>query len=162
MSRIFTELTPDHKEILWEMLRLAAHEDDLAVVQANPDLARYVAGWGREGDFGWAAFQGDECLGAAWCRVWSADDAGYGFVDEMTPELGVAVVEEWRGRGLGQRLIEATLETARENYDAVSLSVRLGNPVERLYRRLGFEILPGSERTNRVGGTSATMVCRFR
>ncbi|MFF0455641.1 hypothetical protein [Nocardia africana] len=51
---------------------------------------------------------------------------------------------------------------ARQHYDAVSLSVRQTNPALRLYERLGFVIVPGSQLVNRAGTTSVTMVHRFR
>jgi hypothetical protein len=38
--------------ILWEMLRHAAHEPDVAAVQRQPELTRYVADWERDGDIG--------------------------------------------------------------------------------------------------------------
>jgi hypothetical protein len=43
----------------------------------------------------------------------------------------------------------------------VSLSVRADNPARRLYERAGFRPVAGSDVTNRVGGTSLTMVIRF-
>ena len=61
-------------------------------------------------------------------------------MDEQTPELSIAVLPQFRGQGLGTRLLEALTEAARGHYRAVSLSVSRGNPAERLYRRAGFEL----------------------
>ena len=48
---------------------------------------------------------------------------GFGFVDEGTPELTIAVVPSHRGHGTGAELLEALLERARaEGYTRVSLS----------------------------------------
>jgi hypothetical protein len=58
----------------------------------NPELARYVEGFGRPGDFGVLAEEGAEPLGAAWWRSFQAGAPGYGFVDEATPEISVAVL----------------------------------------------------------------------
>jgi ribosomal protein S18 acetylase RimI-like enzyme len=120
-------------------------------VIARPELARYVQGWGRRGDDGCIAVasSGDP-IGAAWLRLWSADDRGYGFVDIRTPELTVAVRPEFRGRGIGTYLLQRLLECADDLYDAVSLSVAADNPAFRLYQRLGFK-------TVSVGGVSMTM-----
>jgi hypothetical protein len=38
------------------------------------------------------------------------------------------------------------------------LSVRETNPAVRLYERLGFKLVPGSEKTNRVGTRSFNLL----
>jgi GNAT superfamily N-acetyltransferase len=108
-----------------------------------PDLARYIDGWGqRFGDVGTLALKDrDYFLGAAWLRLFTHASPGYGYVDDLTPELSVSVQPEWRGCGIGTQLILATLEQARTQFPAVSLSVTPGNPAVRLYERLGFEIV---------------------
>ena len=55
-------------------------------------LSRYVEGWGRAGDDAVVARDEVVRIGAAWLRLFSADRPGCGFVDETTPELGIAVV----------------------------------------------------------------------
>lgn len=119
----------------------------------RPEVARYVAGWGRAGDAGWLALESasGSDVGAAWLRLWQADDTGYGFVDLDTPELSVAVRPGWRGQGVGTRLLERLLREADLRYGAISLSVSKTNPAARLYRRLGFEVHaePGDSLTMR-------------
>ena len=101
--------------------------------------SRYVEGWGRPGDTGVVAVDGAFRVGAAWYRRFRPDAPGYGFVDERTPELTIAVVPSRRGRGIGERLLSALLERAKEDgYGAVSLSVERGSPAVRLYERFGF------------------------
>src|SRR6266542_5888380 len=64
---------------------------------------------------------------------------GYGFIDERTPELSVAVAASRRGAGVGSRLLGGLLEAgAAVGYEAVSLSVEADNPALQLYERLGF------------------------
>src|SRR4029453_6166792 len=64
---------------------------------------------------------------------------GYGFVDEQTPELSIAIVPSRRGSGLGSELLDTLLERARtEGYHAISLSVEQGSPAIGLYERHGF------------------------
>ncbi len=140
-------LARDDAHCLWEMLYQAIYVPPGAappgreIVRA-PELARYVADWGRPGDMGYLAVDADGMLlGAAWLRCFPADQPGYGFVDEATPELLVAVMPGYRGQGIGTRLLTALLEAARSRYAAVSLSVQAENPAVRLYRRLGFEIV---------------------
>jgi GNAT superfamily N-acetyltransferase len=78
-------------------------------------------------------------VGAAWYRLFTRDEPGYGFVDEQTPEISIAVVPNKRGGGHGSQLLEALIQRARDDgYKALSLSVEPDNPALKLYERLGF------------------------
>jgi ribosomal protein S18 acetylase RimI-like enzyme len=112
---------------------------------AHPDapmedsVQRYVNGWGRPGDAAVIAVERTGPVGAAWYRLFRADEPGYGFVDEDTPELSIAVVPGRRGRGYGDELLVALLDRARKSgYERVSLSVAQDNPARKLYERHGF------------------------
>ncbi|WP_280261309.1 GNAT family N-acetyltransferase [Nocardia wallacei] len=151
---------------LWTMLFEAAHADEQGMVVEDlrtvPELARYVEKWGGADDLGVVGGTDPETpLGAAWIRRFTADNAAYGFVDERTPELAIGVAPRARGTGLGTALLTRLLDEAAARYDAVCLSVRETNPARRLYERLGFALVPGSEKTNRVGTTSITMLRRL-
>jgi ribosomal protein S18 acetylase RimI-like enzyme len=98
-------------------------------------------------------------VGAAWIRLLSLDNRGFGWMDDHTPELAIAVAPEMVNSGVGTRMMRELLRRTRGRYPAVSLSVRTDNPARRLYLRLGFT--PVKEVTNRVGGVSETMVLRF-
>jgi len=109
--------------------------------------SRYVKGWGRPGDTAVVALDGGFAVGAAWYRLFSEDEPGYGFVDEATPELAIAVVPSKRGKGIGEELLTALIERAREaGHETLSLSVEPENPSRKLYERHGFEVVHrGSE-----------------
>jgi len=100
----------------------------------------YVKAWGREGDTAVIAVVDGFPVGAAWYRLFPAGHPGYGFVDEHTPELAVAVVPGARGRGVGSALLQTLLERARDaGFGALSLSVDLYNAAAiALYERHGF------------------------
>jgi [ribosomal protein S18]-alanine N-acetyltransferase len=107
--------------------------------EADVPLERYVAGWGRPGDSALLAIDEFQPVGAAWYRLFEEEEPGYGFVDEDTPELTIAVVPSRRGRGLGEQLLTALLEQARgEGYGGISLSVEPDNPALHLYEQHGF------------------------
>ena len=150
--------TVEDEAFLWEMLAEAAQENSVRAVAENPGTAKYVEGWGRDGDLGVVAVAASgEPLGAAWLRMLRGENAGYGFVDDKTPELAIAVRPGARGAGVGARLISHLLQAAKSRYRVVSLSVRSDNPAFHLYERMGFRPVEGSHRTNRAGGTSIAM-----
>ena len=76
-------------------------------------VALYVKGWGRPGDTALIAVEDAFPVGAAWYRLFRRDQPGYGFVDEETPELAIAVVPSRRGRGIGDALLNALFERAQ-------------------------------------------------
>ncbi len=121
-----------------------------------PALRRYISGYGRLGDMGLFAVNGVDVVGAAWCRLFPASEPGYGFVDEQTPELTISVEPDWRGQGVGQRLLRALIERLQnEGYAQASLSVSRDNPAADWYRRLGFETVSEDE-------TSLLMLLKLR
>ena len=107
---------------------------------ADDRFMRYVSGWGRPGDVGVIAEdESGRPFGAAWFRLFSKDQPGYGFIDEFLPELSVAVQDDSRGRGVGTALLLSLLkEAATAGFPALSLSVSADNPALHLYQRLGF------------------------
>ncbi|HKJ11222.1 MAG TPA: GNAT family N-acetyltransferase [Ornithinimicrobium sp.] len=119
----------------WDSGDASARVEELL---AAPDLAHYVVGWPLPGDVGVVAEAG-EPVGAAWFRYFSAEDPGYGFVDPAIPEVAIGVVPQWRGHGVGARLLAALIASAgKADVPALSLSVELDNPARRLYERCDF------------------------
>jgi ribosomal protein S18 acetylase RimI-like enzyme len=128
--------TPADEPFLMRMLR---HATDWRGGMSNPVEVRYVEGFGRVGDLGVIAEVKGEPAGAAWCRLLTGSDRGYGYVADDVPELAVAVEREHRGRGLATTLIEALKSAVAEaGYRGVSLSVDCDNPARRIYERAGF------------------------
>jgi GNAT superfamily N-acetyltransferase len=112
-------------------------------------IGRYVDGWGRPGDTVLIAMDGGHRVGAAWIRLFRENAPGYGFVDEYTPELTVAVVPSRQGEGIGQELVRGVLERAQvDAYRAVSVSVEKNHPEIAVYEEQGFE--PVGETDNAV------------
>ena len=112
----------------------------VAGLETDIPLSRYVENWGHPGDVGLIAAEGPNRVGAAWFRLFPASAPGYGFVDERTPELTIAVVPSRRRHGVGQELLDALLEKAHaEGHSAISLSVEDDSPAVAFYERNGFE-----------------------
>ena len=107
-------------------------------------LRRVWTCW-RRGDCG-SRSRHQQPIGAAWVRLLVGDQQGYGYVDDATPELTMALLPAYRGRGIGRQLLEQLFEAGRGLYPAISLSVWPDNqPAYQLYQRLGFEIIQENE-----------------
>lgn len=141
---------PEDAEFLLDMLLEAfnwtgAERFSRKQVLRNKTLSHYVAGWQREGDLGVVAVDlagpsGFQIpAGAAWLRRFTAASPGYGFVADDVPELSMAVLPGYRGRGIGAGLLRALAARARDaGIERISLSVEDDNPAARLYTAAGF------------------------
>jgi ribosomal protein S18 acetylase RimI-like enzyme len=77
-------------------------------------------------------------------------------VADEIPELGMALLPQYRGQGIGTQLLGHLIGAAEQaGHPGLSLSVDPRNRVRRLYERFGF-VLVGSD-----PGGSWTMVRRF-
>jgi ribosomal protein S18 acetylase RimI-like enzyme len=166
VNPIIRMATHDDEPFLWEMLYFAAHMDEDGKVSAeeakqNPDLVKYVNDWGRVTDVGCIALEpnSNQPIGAAWIRLLIANEKTTSYVDDVTPELAIAVMPEYLGCGVGTLLLQHLLEAAKQRYPRVALSVRATNPAKRLYERMGFVVT--GEIANRVGTPSLNMVVQL-
>lgn len=119
-------------------------------VTSGTEFTKYTILVPERGDFRFVAESGGEVVGVVWLQFHPLSAAGYGFVDEATPELSLWVREPDRGRGIGRELLRSALREARaRGHAGVSLSVEPENVAKRLYRVEGFVGVPGLE-TNGV------------
>jgi len=124
---------------LRDMLHHAYYWRENAPELEDLPVSRYVLGWGRRGDAAVIAIEDYWPVGAAWYRLFSSAEPGYGFIDEETPELSIAVVPNKRGNGHGSRLLKALIDRARaDGFGTLSLSVEPDNPALPLYEKFGF------------------------
>ena len=64
----------------------------------------------------------------------------YGHVDDYTPSFAISLYKEYRGRGIGSRLMEEMLKLLRsQGYERASLAVQKANYAVKIYEKLGFE-----------------------
>src|SRR5436190_22689863 len=84
-----------------------------ASFREEPQFTKQLTDWGRSGDRAIVAEDHGARLGAAWFRLWRGDCHSYGFVDARTPEIAIAVRPDQRSKGLGRRLLDALVQTAR-------------------------------------------------
>lgn len=156
----FRPATAEDADFLFDMLVEAVNWTpdrhlSRSTVAADPTLVRYIDGWPRQGDLGVVAEADGVPIGAAWLRLFAANEPGYGYVADDVPELSMGVVEKWRGLGVGRDLLQEMTRRARSvGLRAISLSVERANFAHRLYMSEGYHIV---ER----GPDSDTMVREF-
>ena len=148
MDTIIREIRPEEYTLLGEFLYQAIYlpkgvEPPPRSVVDRPELQVYIEGFGtRPGDHCLVAEVGGKVVGAAWCRIME----DYGHIDNDTPSLAISLLPEYRGKGIGTRLLNDLLLLLQENgYRRASLSVQKENPALHLYERAGFRILKAKD-----------------
>jgi ribosomal protein S18 acetylase RimI-like enzyme len=131
--------------VLWELLHVALWDPPPAPLRPreildHPAVRIYAEGWGGPTDVGVIAQEANgEVAGACWMRLIKGG-MGLGYVDDDTPQLGIALFPKYQHQGHGEPLMRAALDAARvHGYRQVSLTVHPENPAIRLYGRCGFE-----------------------
>jgi len=130
------------KEMLFEACfwDASAERPDFNKFFKIPEIYKILSDWGRAGDKLIIAENEQENIGAAWYRLWKEENQSYGFVDAKTPELGTGIRAKYRSKGIGRKLLQKLIDTARsEGFKALSLSVDLGNFARYLYESEGFK-----------------------
>ena len=144
---LIRNLQPAEYPFLREMFYAALHvrEGDQPFPKSiidTPELAKYIASWGRADDIALVATQDEQLVGAVWCRLLKAAEKGYGYIDDSTPELSLAISANFRNQGLGTQLMEKAFEVLKsKGFTQVSLSVDQDNQAVNLYYRLSFELV---------------------
>lgn len=129
------------REMLYEAIYFADENQRLPKsIVFEPQLSKYIDNFGQKGDLAFVIIVENQLVGAIWTRLFPESNGGYGFFDEETPELSMAIKENYRNRGFGTRLLKKLLEALKINgFEKVSLSVDKRNRALDLYRRIGFE-----------------------
>lgn len=94
---------------------------------ARSQRAQWAARFGEDGHQ--LILVEDEPIGRLWCA-----DVG----DEERCLVHMALLETWRGQGLGAKLLSEVIAQARHDRRRLWLHVACDNPAARLYLRLGF------------------------
>lgn len=104
------------------------------------------------------AFDGDDLVG--WCDICR----GSFEVERHGGTLGIGVLPAYRGRGIGRRLIEATIAAAdASGFERIALTVRADNiRAATLYERVGFVREGVMRRAVRVDGVDHDVVMMAR
>ena len=145
MNMIIREIKQNEIYFLKEMLYLALYVPEgkspfpKSIIE-NPDISKYIDHWGTlPNDIALVAVFNEKLIGAVWGRTFNSLKPGYGFIDENTPEISMAVKKEFRNQGIGAKLIdEITGIYSSRGIKSISLSVDKRNRAKSLYARKGF------------------------
>lgn len=122
----------------------------------SPDATReFVAGILNGGGVSFVALQERNVVG--WCDVVRRPFEGF----QHTGTLGMGLLSEYRGQGIGQRLLESAVAAAAAHGLArIELEVYASNTVAiKLYERFGF-VTEGLKRAARIlDGQTDDLVC---
>ncbi len=138
---LIRELRPDEagvlKDFLYEAIFLpeGVEPPERSIVEL-PELRIYYEGFGEgRADCCMVAEDDGRIVGAAWTRLIK----DYGYVDDETPSFAISLYREYRGQGIGTKLMLAMLTKLREEgFARASLAVQKANYAVRMYEKVGF------------------------
>ncbi|WP_438347963.1 GNAT family N-acetyltransferase [Paenibacillus sp. FA6] len=140
-------ITEQDIPFLWKMLYESLYvregqEPFSREVIKEPVISKYVDDWGKEGDMGYIAVNSEgHSIGSITIRYFNEDNKGFGYINNDIPELGMAIMPEYRGRGIGTALLKRLFDGMKERgIKRISLSVDPNNlAAVKLYQRFGFK-----------------------
>ena len=105
----------------------------------RPELRIYYEYFGRgAADHCLVAEADGHVVGAVWTRIMK----DYGHVDDETPSFAISLIPEYRGKGIGTRLMRNMLSLLKERgFKQASLAVQKANYAVGMYKNVGFEIV---------------------
>lgn len=108
----------------------------------EPELSVYIDDFGKESDRCFVAEYKSKIIGAVWTRILSGEIQGFGHLNDQTPEFAISVLKDFRGQGIGVKLMrQMLLELENVGYAQTSLAVQKDNYALAMYQALGFKIV---------------------
>ena len=139
---ILREIKENETEILKDFLYEAIFipegmEPPAREIIEQPELKLYYDGFGiGEADYCIVADDDGKVIGAVWTRIMN----DYGHIDEETPSFAISLYKEYRGQGIGTKLMKEMLSFLKEKgYKRASLAVQKANYAVKMYDNVGFK-----------------------
>ena len=144
MTMILRELREDETELLKDFLYEAifipegVNPPDREIIKL-PELRIYYEDFGTgRADHCIVAEDDGKVIGAVWTRIMN----DYGHVDDDTPSFAISLYREYRGQGIGTRMMKEMIALLREKgYKRTSLAVQKANYAVRMYENTGFRTI---------------------
>jgi len=137
------------EEMLYEAIFIPERTKKLPKdIIKHPELLRYIKNFGQSSDLCFMAEIHGHLIGAIWTRVFNENEKGCGFVNNETPELSMAVFDQYRQKGIGTMLLKKIIEKLLKlNYSQISLSVDKHNYAYGFYKKHGFVDYSSTEKS---------------
>ena len=136
------ELRSDETDLLRDFLYEAIFipegaEPPAREIIEQPELKLYYEDFGTgKADYCIVADDDGKVVGAVWTRIMN----DYGHVDDETPSFAISLYKEYRGQGIGTKLMKEMLALLKEKgYERSSLAVQKANYAVRMYEKVGFK-----------------------
>ena len=97
-------------------------------------------------DLGLYALVDSKIAGAIWCRKLSSDKEASAYVDDACAIVSMALLPEYRGKGIGSAMMEQFLQEAAASFDALSVDSYDVARYRDFFQKYGFSSL--KERPN--------------
>lgn len=157
MTVTYRRIQTTEHPFLKEMLYQALHVPEGAApfprsILEEPSIVKYISDWGsKANDIAIVAVVKQQIVGAIWGRLFTIEKRGYGFMNDQTPEISMAILSEFRGQGIGTSLLTSIeKEYLKLGINSLSLSVDKANRAKQLYERNGYVFYED-------GGTAVTL-----
>ncbi|SCY71744.1 Acetyltransferase (GNAT) domain-containing protein [Butyrivibrio sp. INlla14] len=135
-------LHEDEKDLLKDFLYEAIYipegvEPPPKDIIFQPELRLYYENFGTDpADNCIVAEDQGRVIGAVWTRIMN----DYGHVDDETPSFAISLYKEYRGKGIGTKLMKEMLALLKEQgYGTASLAVQKANYAVKMYKNVGFK-----------------------
>ena len=132
------------KDFLYEAIFIpeGVEAPDRDIIE-KPELRIYYEDFGKDtADHCLVAEDKGKVIGAVWTRIMN----DYGHIDDKTPSFAISLYREYRGRGIGTKLMQEMLNLLKEKgYKRASLAVQKANYAVRMYKKVGFKTVDENE-----------------
>jgi len=147
-------LRSSEQKITTDMLRYSMRLDQLNKSLTDfPALNIYEKFYGLSAkDLGLYALVDNKIAGAVWIRLLKADDGAMAYVDANTPILNIAVIPEFREKGIATAMLEQFLQEAGSVFEQISVSLLQDSHAVKLFEKFGFTRVPASEAKSPIDG----------
>lgn len=144
MNYIIREIRSDEYNLLEDFLYEAIFipegvEKPPKEITKNENLQVYIKDFGTSKDDNCLVAEYDnKIIGACWTRIMN----DYGHINSETPSFAISLYEDYRGKGIGTKLMLKMLEILKQKgYKQASLAVQKENYAVKMYKKVGFKIV---------------------